>query len=108
MKAYISHRIKEAAKIIAIGAQVETSTTRTRVLTLEDGESVTVDWEWLAKHQPNLGEYFIRYQDDGYESCCPGDVFDRNHREWKQLIDATDIEVAAAISLVHLLGEDHE
>jgi hypothetical protein len=70
MNEYISNRVKQAEKIESISV---------RTLILEDGTSLNVSREYLAKHQPQVGGYYIRYPDDGYESFCPADVFDRTH-----------------------------
>lgn len=54
----------------------------------EDGQtlySVTVDQSYIDKHNPQVGGYFIRYE-DGYESFCPAESFESGN----SLVDSDD------------------
>lgn len=72
MKKYVSNRIREAFKIEKIvgvygGAH--------RVIG-EEGEDVVVTWDYVRKHDPVVGGYYVRYVDTGYESFCPAKEFE--------------------------------
>ena len=41
-------------------------------------ESVTVDNDWINKHKPQAGGYFVKYA-DGYESFSPADAFEAGY-----------------------------
>lgn len=73
MKRWTSNRVKLAGIITKIDGYV---------LHIEGhNRSIEVDIQYLRKHQPYEGGYFIMYEDDGYQSFCPEDVFERNHQE---------------------------
>lgn len=40
--------------------------------------SVTVSSAYCAKHQPQVGGYYVLYE-DGYESYSPADAFDKGY-----------------------------
>jgi len=44
----------------------------------EDGGFVDVSHEWIAKHEPKAGGYFVRYK-DGYESWSPAGAFEEGY-----------------------------
>lgn len=67
-----SHKIVQAAKIVAIDGHV---------LQLEvDGTRVKVhaDTEYLIKHKPQVGGYWVVY-DDGYTSWSPAEAFEAGY-----------------------------
>lgn len=39
---------------------------------------VWVDLDWLAKHKPKVGGYFVQYS-DGYRSYSPADAFEAGY-----------------------------
>jgi len=69
MHLYQSHKTVEAAKIKYINGQV---------LHFESGEYYAVTLEWLQKHEPRPGGYFVRYK-DGYESYSPAEAFESGY-----------------------------
>jgi len=73
MKRWTSNRVKLAGIITKIDGYV---------LHVEGHHcSIEVNIGYLRKHRPEVGGYFIMYEDDGYESFCPADVFERSHQE---------------------------
>ena len=71
---YRCHKVVEAAQITAVGWQA---------LSLLNPPSdvavvVYVTDRWIAKHEPKVGGYFVRY-DDGYESFSPVDAFESGY-----------------------------
>lgn len=76
MKKYQSHKKVEAAKIEAIGIPSGADV----AIFLEDGSTVLVPAIWLRKNEPEVGGYFVRYQ-DGYTSYSPRQVFEAGYRE---------------------------
>lgn len=77
MKKYKSHKTVEAFEIIDIGCHPS----KLNLWSLcSAGVEVAVDVtdEWMDKHGPKLGGYFVRYE-DGYESYSPPDVFEAGY-----------------------------
>lgn len=74
---YQCHKQVRAAKITGIAPQ--NSETLTITLHLGDilGE-VEVTSEWLAKHKPQIGSYFVVYS-DSYTSCSPAEPFESGY-----------------------------
>jgi hypothetical protein len=74
---YRSHKEVWALKILSVcftdnqpGAMLRTS---------EPGYShVSISAEYLQKHQPHPGGYYVRYQ-DGYESFSPAEAFESGY-----------------------------
>lgn len=81
MQKYQSHHIVEAAKIERVNVvpapHVE-SEVRVVELTLDDGNTISLDHSWQQRHNANPGDYFVQYS-DGYQSKCPAEAFERNH-----------------------------
>ncbi len=77
MKQYTSNRVKNAAVIESIQTLHDGSAT----IWLDTGENFAITREYINKHEPEVGGYFIEYDDDGYLSFCPADVFARSHTE---------------------------
>lgn len=99
MKAYQSHHVVYAAIIERVNVtppphEQAAAEDRVTELHLEGGLVVTVDAAWHAKHQPNPGEFFVKYE-DGYTSKCPAEAFLRNHHEVEVPAVAETIEAAA-------------
>ena len=42
------------------------------------GDPVEVSLQWFAKHAPEVGGYYVRY-DDGYESYSPAGAFEAGY-----------------------------
>lgn len=47
-------------------------------LYLQDGDFVDVDIDYMTKHKPLTGGYFVRYA-DGYTSFSPADAFEAGY-----------------------------
>ena len=73
---YRCHKEVRAAKI----ATIKTPTNGTGVLIFEDENlwRVTVSKEYMQKHQPYEGGYYVKYA-DGYESFSPADAFEEGY-----------------------------
>lgn len=72
---YRSHKTVQAAKITGIKPTGDAG-----LLFIDDEQKVhcSVSKEWLDKHQPAVGGYFVRYE-DGYESFSPADAFEAGY-----------------------------
>ena len=81
MKKYKCHKTVEAFKITAVDAPAFTPIKAGKFLR---GEGITlarfVHQDWVDKHDPQVGGYFIRY-DDGYESYSPAEAFESGYTE---------------------------
>gem|GEM_PF-3820118 len=63
------HKIVEAFKITTISCD----------LLMDDyGNSAAVSEEYFAKHHPEAGGYYVRYE-DGYESFSPAEAFEKGY-----------------------------
>lgn len=82
MKTYQCHKRVEAAKILDIGQQKIVSTDSVETLLKLEGETfaLIVSKEYVAKHKPQIGGYFVRY-DDGYQSFSPAAAFEAGYTE---------------------------
>lgn len=73
MPRYRCHKVVEAMQITAIvdddggGSWLR-----------NDSGVVHVNPSWMARHQPTVGGYFVRY-DDGYESFSPAAAFESGY-----------------------------
>lgn len=68
---YRSHKELNALRIVAIRHMTDGSAT----IVPEPGfEPFVKDDQWMFKHNPHVGGYWVRYA-DGYESYSPADVF---------------------------------
>jgi hypothetical protein len=76
------HKVVEAARIALIGtATPGGSRIVPLILVLPDGSSVEqqVTADYIAKHKPEAGGYFVRY-DDSYASYSPAGAFESGYR----------------------------
>ena len=73
MKKYKSHKTVEAVKIVDFGCGPAGSKLWT-IIGL-DCPDVTVSQEYMDKHKPKVGGYYVRYA-DGYESFSPAEAFE--------------------------------
>lgn len=73
MPKYRSHKVVHALKIHKVSARTPT----TRILIPEDDryEQFEVDAEYVRKHNPQPGGYYVVYE-DGYESFSPAAAFE--------------------------------
>jgi len=74
---YRCHKIVEAAQITAITA-VDLGTALFLADQTTTASVYLVNDQWMAKHEPKVGGYFVRY-DDGYESFSPADAFESGY-----------------------------
>lgn len=44
----------------------------------QPGEAAVVSESWIRRHNPDIGGYFVRY-DDGYESFSPAAAFESGY-----------------------------
>jgi len=94
VKLYNCVKTVKAAKIFRV--DVDTG----EVLTVTDDRSrltvFRVGKEWIDKHQPKVGGYFVEYE-DGYRSYSPADAFEKGYvaadadtfeAAWQPFLDA--------------------
>ncbi len=76
LRRYRSHKVVEALKIHAI----EETHDGEFIVTPELGyyRPFEVSREYVEKHKPQAGGYWVRYQ-DGYESWSPADAFEKGY-----------------------------
>jgi hypothetical protein len=81
---YVSHKIVTAGKIVTIAEQIGAQAAE---LMFEDDRPmgdrnpqvlVRVDGAYVAKHNPQVGGYYVRYE-DGYESWSPAEAFEAGY-----------------------------
>ena len=79
MQVYKSHKTVQAAKITSVFPDYPSPSW---VLLFETGaaqvEGCIVSAEYMDKHQPKIGGYYVRYE-DGYESYSPAEPFESGH-----------------------------
>lgn len=75
---YQSHKVVQAGKIISITPPVAGTEADEPALLDVEGIVVQVMPEWVAKHSPEVGGYFVRYA-DGYESYSPAQAFESGY-----------------------------
>jgi len=99
---YQSHKGVRAAKIAGILKNADTNIDR-RLLVFAGPNSpdpITVSEDYIAKHQPSEGGYYVLYQ-DGYESWSPAEAFEGGYErllDTHGLVDAKRIRRAAAVA----------
>lgn len=75
---YTSHKTVEAVEIAAIHVPIMGDTVT--VVPADAGiQPFNVPHSWFAKHAPQAGWFFLRYEKDGYLSACPAEVFRRDY-----------------------------
>lgn len=100
MPKYICHKIVWALKIklitnaiFGIGCKLN--------WTDESYESIIVDADYIAKHNPYAGGYYVVYE-DGYKSFSPSDAFEKGYK----LLDKNDKTIAVKTSKIDELIKD--
>lgn len=83
MREYQCHKRVHAAKILSIGP----SETDRHILFLEPMVGPLVSAEWVAKHKPQPGGYYVIYE-DGYTSYSPAAAFESGYTLIEQKEDA--------------------
>lgn len=71
---YQCHKKVHAVKILSIGLVGEDS--KQVIIPADPGyEDIPVSDEWVAKHNPKIGGYYVVYE-DGYASFSPAKAFE--------------------------------
>ena len=78
-----SHKKVWAAKI----THVELDGSNGPTLHLEGDFTAIVDNDYLNRHEPQPGGYYVRYK-DGYESWSPAEVFEEGYTRIERPLDA--------------------
>lgn len=72
MQSFKCHKTVQAGKIISINPSAEAFDL------LLDSDRVMVPKAYMEKHSPEVGGYFVRYE-DGYESYSPAQAFEAGY-----------------------------
>lgn len=80
LRRYRCHKEVEAFKIreILSTAKMGDESDGSAILTADNGGRVTVTAEYMRKHRPQIGGYFVSYE-DGYQSFSPAKAFDEGY-----------------------------
>lgn len=99
---YQCHKVVRAGKISAIENPTGDSNGN-RLLHIGDGVEtlcVKVDAAYMAKHNPQVGGYFVEYE-DGYQSFSPADAFEGGYS--RVTTDTmTDMHIGRALAWLRL------
>lgn len=74
---YQSHKQVRGGKIVDIKHFGPSSSS---ILTLHNGAQRRVSSEYVEKHDPQIGGYYVLYE-DGYESWSPAEAFENGHTQ---------------------------
>jgi hypothetical protein len=102
MKKYRCHKVVEAARIAVIHENTSSkllpssSLSGFSELIFVDGTKEVVSRDWLFKHMPVAGGYYVRYE-DGYCSYSPQAAFEAGYKELDEL--ANTIPEGAVVHL---------
>ncbi len=77
MPKYKCHKVVWAMKIKAVGA-VESAEWSSLTPEEEGLPSVTVSKAYIDKHNPKVGDYYVKYE-DGYESWSLAEAFEQGY-----------------------------
>lgn len=75
LPAFLCHKLVQAAQILRIRSDYG----KDNVLELAGGMDVSVTPEWEDRHNPQVGGYYVRYE-DGYASYSPPAAFESGYR----------------------------
>lgn len=81
MKTYQCHKVVKAAKILNILESMQSLIPPGKggaTLFLDTNYTLQVSPEFLAKHNPEIGGYLVRYE-DGYQSYSPAKAFEEGY-----------------------------
>ena len=76
-----SHKVVKAGKIALIipsGPDLFGDAPKATKLVLQQGHQVTVSEEYMLKHKPQVGGYFVM-DEDGYQSWSPKESFEQGY-----------------------------
>ena len=76
MKKWKCHKVVEAGKIIVM----KPSSDDRVVLQTENDGFIEVDRQYMDKHKPKVGGYYVLYE-DGYHSFSPAEAFENGYTE---------------------------
>ena len=81
MPKYKCHKEVWALKIRSVAYERAEQWPSAAILTVEEEgyEPVHVSQEYVEKHKPQVGGYFVVYEPDGYQSFSPADVFEAGY-----------------------------
>ncbi len=80
MKKYKCHKEVHAAKIVSLTKMLHDHVQEMLLEGEFENDKVLVDRVWLAKHQPEVGGYYVEYE-DGYTSYSPAEAFEAGYTE---------------------------
>lgn len=72
---YVSHKRVQAFKI----AHIKTGDAGGVLSDESRAISVAVTLDYLKKHDPKIGGYWVRYESEGYESFSPAKAFEQGY-----------------------------
>lgn len=77
---YRCHKVVQAAKIVSINATFRDRRVVRGAVTLKlDGDhKVDVMADWVLRHKPQVGGYYVDYA-DGYSSYSPAEAFESGY-----------------------------
>lgn len=80
MPQYKCHKIVWALKILEVqpADETEMGVGFTRLVVEEPFSPITVQDEWVIKHNPAAGGYYVQYE-DGYTSFSPAEAFENGY-----------------------------
>lgn len=104
---YRCHTEVWAAKIQIVERRVDGESYR---LSLSNNGYVDVDDAWYAKHKPELGGYFVQY-DDGYRSYSPAAAFESGYALTSEAQvnakrESTAIRMSAVNAVIRILSAE--
>lgn len=79
---YKCHKVVEAFKI----EHIEVDDDGFILSSLSTGDSVLVGSEYIRKHNPQVGGYFVVYE-DGYQSWSPAKAFEDGYTRLEPTLD---------------------
>lgn len=82
MKSYVSHKVVQAAQIIAVVREIRPD--GDTYLTLEGGQSFQADHKMTVRYTPQVGDYLVVYA-DGYTSISPKEAFEAGYRPQEKM-----------------------
>lgn len=86
LRRYKCYKEVQALKIVEIenyscnSTKGDIVTYQSRKLHFDNGESIAVSFEYMDKHNPVEGGYYVVYS-DGYESFSPSKSFEEGYQE---------------------------
>jgi len=79
---YKCHKIVEAGKIRTIQVMAGDLSA---VLEVEGAASTAVDRDWMKRHDPQIGGYYVAYK-DGYQSYSPAKAFEEGYTKVENMM----------------------